>query len=150
MKDYQNGKDSWSLVLQVPVLKSFKNDKVFYDNIFYALVCIYDEEVIGLCSCYENDIFSKMIEVSFVVNKDYQGQGIGTSLLKRVEWDAIHKTSYEYITAKHYKDNIASHKAFLKAGYKEWTIDSVPNGDGRYFYIKNNDASLDFKVKKIK
>jgi len=108
-------KKTWSLDLQ-----NLKNDKEFYDGVVYVMVCVYDKEVIGLCSCYENGIFPKMVEVSFVVKKGYQGQGIGTMLLKRVEWDAKRETSYKLITAKHYKDNIASHKAFLKAGYKEW------------------------------
>ena len=52
--------------------------------------------------------------------------------------------------AKHYKDNIASHKAFLKAGYEEWTVDKIPSGDGSYYWLKNDtNTNLDFKVKKI-
>ena len=144
-------KKTWSLDLQAPGFRTLKNKKEFYDSVIYAIVCVYDGEVIGLCNCYENDIFPKMVEVSFVVKKEYQGQGIGTMLLKRVEWDAIRETSYEFITAKHYKDNIASHKAFLKAGYEEWTIDKIPSedGSGRYFYMKNDNTQLDFKIKKI-
>ena len=124
-------KKTWSLDLQ----HHFKNDKEFYESIIYAMVCVYDKEVIGLCSCYENGIFPKMVEVSFVVKKGYQGQGIGTMLLKRVEWDAKRETSYKLITAKHYKDNIASHKVFLKAGYKE-----LPN---------NYDDNFNWKSKEL-
>ena len=108
---------TWSLDLQ-----NYKNDKEFYESGTYAIVCIYDKEVIGLCSCYRHikNLNQEMIEVSFVVKKDYQSQGIGTTLLKRVEWDMSHTAKkHKYITAKHYKDNIASHKAFLKADYKE-------------------------------
>ena len=53
--------------------------------------------------------------------------------------------------AKHYKDNIASHKAFLKAGYEKWTLDKVPRGDGSYFYRKTmiDDDTFDWKIKEI-
>ena len=79
-----------------------------------------------------------MVEVSFVVKKEYQSQGIGSTLLERAEWDQ--KNYYyniKHITAKHYKDNIASHKAFLKIGYREWRED----------WMEDND--LDWKIKDI-
>ena len=130
---------TWSLDLQ----HHFKNDKEFYEGdcgsgvVIYAIVCVYDEEVIGFCSCYANNVNLEMIEVSFVVKKDYQSQGIGSTLLKRVEWDAKRHYGIKYITAKHYKDNIASHKAFLKIGYREWRED----------WMEDND--LDWKIKDI-
>ena len=147
-------KKTWSLDLQ-----TMKDDKEFYDSVVYVVVCVYDKEVIGLCNChgpvvwervYENDIFPKIIEVSFVVKKDYQSQGIGSTLLKRAEWDAKIE-GINYITAKHYKNNIASHKAFLKAEYKEWTIDKIPIGDGsgKYFHRKEDDGAWDWKIKEI-
>ena len=59
---------------------------------------------------------------------------------------------YEYITAKHYKDNIASHKSFLKAGYEEWII-------GKKYYCHNKSAwfnrnkeeneNMEWKIKQI-
>ena len=110
---------SWSLDLQ----HHFKNDKEYYEGVSknntpYSIVYLDGEEIIGFCGAYTRDVNHKMIEVSFVVKKNYQGRGIGTMLLKRVEVDAK-KLSLNHIVAKHYKDNIASHKAFLKAGYKE-------------------------------
>ena len=134
---------TWSLDLQ-----NLKNDKEFYESGIYAIVCIYDKEMIGLCSYYLNPDLHEMIEVSFVVKKDYQSQGIGSTLLKRIEWDAK-RHPIKYITAKHYKDNIASHKAFLKAGYEEWTLDKVPRGDGSYFYREEDDGAWDWKIKEI-
>ena len=136
---------SWSLDLQ-----NYKNDKKFYESGTYAIICVYNKEVIGLCSAYSH-INLPVIEVSFVVKKDYQSQGIGSSLLKRVEWDGKNRYGTKYITAKHYKDNIASHKAFLKAGYEEWTIDKIPMGDGsgRYFYRKEDDGAWEWKIKEI-
>ena len=122
---------SWSLDLQ-----NYKNYKEFYEKEIdngYGIICIYDEEIIGLCNCYADTPIQK-IEVSFVVKKDYQSQGIGTMLLKRVEYDWKHQNGYKYITAKHYKDNIASHKAFLKAGYEELIYD---------------DDNWDWKIKEI-
>ena len=130
---------SWSLDLQ-----NFKNDKEFYNAAlaapdWAAIVCIYDEEIIGLSNVYEHST-ENLIEVSFVVKKDYQSQGIGSTLLKRIEWGALHHhRPYKHIVAKHFKDNIASHKAFLKAGYKEWD-----EQNNKY----NND--LDWKIKQIK
>ena len=114
----------------------------------YAIVCIYDDKVIGFCGAWAIDLDLKIIEVSFVVKKDYQSQGIGTMLLKKVEWDAVHEPSSSgfyhksYITAKHYKDNIASHKAFLKAGYSvcEDCNEHIPSK-------KDND--VDWKIKEI-
>tara|TARA_Y100000310_G_scaffold234772_1_gene237794 strand:- start:177 stop:647 length:471 start_codon:yes stop_codon:yes gene_type:complete len=122
---------TWSLDLQ----HHYKNDKEFYEDRFnmYAIVCIYDEEILGFGSYYK-DATPPMIEVSFVVKKDYQSQGIGSTLLKRIEYDCKHQNVYKYIRAKHYKDNIASHKAFLKAGYKEW---------------EKEDDTFDWKIKEI-
>ena len=120
-------KKTWSLDLQ-----HYKNDKEFYENTGYAIVYVYDDKVIGFCGAWAIDLDLKIIEVSFVVKKDYQGQGIGTMLLKRRDWDAKIE-GVKYITAKHYKDNIASHKAFLKAGYKE----------------KEDDGAWDWKIKEI-
>ena len=73
---------TWSLDLQ-----TLKNDKEFYEGMSYAIVCVNDKEVIGLCSCYSNRDLRELVEVSFVVKKDYQSQGIGSALLKRLEWD---------------------------------------------------------------
>ena len=137
---------SWSLDLQY-----HKNDKEFYDGEVYAIICVLDGEVIGLCNCYENNTNPEVIEISFVVKKEYQSQGIGSTLLKTTETINDKHKKYKYIIAKHFKDNIASHKAFLKAGYEEWTIDKIPRGDGTYFYKKSimNDDTFDWKIKKI-
>ena len=135
---------SWSLDLQ-----HHKNDKEFYENTGYAIVCIYNDKVIGFCGAWAIDLDLKIIEVSFVVKKDYQGQGIGTMLLKKRDWDAKIE-DVKYITAKHYKDNIASHKAFLKAGYEEWTFDKITREDCAYFYRKEMvDDTFDWKIKEI-
>ena len=136
---------SWSLDLQ-----HYKNDKEFYESMAYAIVCIYGEEIIGLCNAYSM-LLKRAIEISFVVKKEYQSQGIGSTLLKKAEWDIKRNTPYEYITAKHYKDNIASHKAFLKAGYEKWTFDRIQGNNGGYFYRKEMtaDDTFDWKIKEI-
>ena len=122
---------SWSLDLQ-----NHKNDKEFYENknTGYTIICVYGEEIIGLCGCYCDPNLPEMVEVSFVVKKEYQSQGIGTTLLNRLEWDQKKHYGTKYITAKHFKDNIASHKAFLKAGYEELIYD---------------DDTFDWKIKEI-
>ena len=125
---------TWSLDLQ-----SMKDDKEWYDTRIYGIVCVYDEKVIGLLSAYERwDLMDDAIEVSFVVKKDYQGQGIGSTLLKRCEFDTKRLTNYKHILAKHFKDNIGSHKAFLKVGYKEWSSPEWYNeADDMAWKIKN-------------
>ena len=142
---------TWSLDLQ----GHFKTDKEFYEvkKEFVAIVCVDGEKVIGLCDYYEHpgSICEVVVEVSFVVKKEYQGKSIGTKMLLTLE--ALMKDiKYEYITAKHYKDNIASHKAFLKAGYEEWVI-------GKKYYCHNKSAwfnrdkeeneNIEWKIKQI-
>ena len=75
-------------------------------------------------------------EISFVVKKEYQGKGLGTQILMIVEREIkknpnvtqhnkgknLEKLTIEKMIAKHYSDNIASHKAFLKAGWYEAKI----------------------------
>ena len=124
---------TWSLDLQ----HHFKDDKEFYDGMKNrTLICVCDEGMIGLCSYYEHDKNPEMIEVSFVVKKKYQSKGIGTTLLNVAELFVI-DLGYKYITAKHYKDNIASHKAFLKVGYEEWKEDWM------------EDNNLTWKIKEV-
>ena len=91
--------------------------------------------MIGLCSFRYFDYvrLPQVIEVSFIVQKNYQSRGIGSIMLKEVEV-MLSKTPHTHICAKHYKDNIASHKAFLKAGYKGW---------------EREDDNHDWKIKEI-
>ena len=125
-------RETWSLDLQ-----HYKNDKEFYESIIYAVVCVYDGGVIGLCNAYSH-INLPVIEVSFVVKKDYQSRGIGTIMLMEIE-AILSNISHTHICAKHYKDNIASHKAFLKAGYK-----------GASFVDGSNIKNMVWKLKDIK
>ena len=110
-------KKSWSLDLQ-----NSKDEKEFYDSRikfpWQGIVCCSGDDVIGLSTCYNTFEDEDYIEVSFVVKKEFQGNGVGTILLSEMERLAI-KTRKKAIIAKHYRDNIASHKAFLKAGYSE-------------------------------
>ena len=142
---------SWSLDLQ-----HHKNEKEFYNHKkrYYSSIVVVDKEkVIGLCDYYYHTDLPHLIELSFVVKKGYQGIGIGTKMLLTME-TLIENFDYKYSTAKHYKDNIASHKAFLKAGYEKWTVDKIipiRDGSGRYFYRKEmiDDDTFDWKIKEI-
>ena len=126
---------SWSLDLQ-----KFKSSKEMYDkssNIPFVILCLSEDLVVGLVSVnvvvhdnIKNDLefrsfkdknFKNGAIISFVVKTEYQGKNIGTQLLIQME-DVLKQLDFikfEFIFAKHFKDNIASHKAFLKAGYKE-------------------------------
>ena len=44
--------------------------------------------------------------------------------------------TFDFILAKHYKDNIASHKAFLKAGYIELPDDYNDTWDWKIKELK--------------
>ena len=105
---------TWSLDLQM-----HKDEKSFYkykkSGVFIGL---YENNIISLVDAYDF-IHHGWIVISFVVKKEYQGQGIGTKMLVTIE-DEARRRGIIKSCAKHYKDNIASHKAFLKAGYKEW------------------------------
>ena len=126
---------SWSLDLQ-----NFKDSKELYDrssNLPFVIVCMDKKLVVGLVSVnlvgtddierdkefkyFKNKKFKNGTIISFVVKKEHQGKNIGTQLLVQMEnvLRELEFINFEFILAKHYKDNIASHKAFLKVGYKE-------------------------------
>jgi len=142
---------TWSLDLQ-----NNKNEKEFYKEYVLklcGLVCLDDKKIISFCGIRDIQESPNIMEVSFVVKKEYQGNGIGTILLLEIENICKrYKSKCKYITAKHYKDNIASHKAFLKAKYEEWTIEKkLINSHGQSGYRKKetNDTGLDWKIKEI-
>ena len=68
-----------------------------------------------------------LVEISFVVKKEYQRNGLGTKMLIELEKILSKTEHYTQMCGKHFKDNIGSHKAFLKAGYSEavWESDGV-------------------------
>ncbi len=131
-------KKTWSLDLQ-----NLKNEKEFYGyhiDWTSAIVPLDNDKIIGLCNFYQCGQGNPYIEVSFVVKKEYQKQGIGLSMLYVIETIArrfkekFKETPYKYMIGKHFKDNIASHKLFLKAGYKEW---------------EKENENMEWKIKKI-
>tara|TARA_Y100000034_G_scaffold87004_1_gene104292 strand:+ start:11 stop:526 length:516 start_codon:yes stop_codon:yes gene_type:complete len=144
-------RESWSLDLQ-----NFKDSKELYDkssNLPFVIVCIDKKLVVGLVSVtlilnhniqddleyryFKDNNFKSGVIISFVVKKEYQGKSIGTKLLIQME-DVLKQLDFvkvDFIFAKHYKDNIASHKAFLKAGYKE--------------LLNNYDTNFNWKSKEL-
>ena len=100
----------------------------------------------------DNDLLTlnKLFSISFVVKKEYHNKGIGTKMLLTIE-DILKLCAAEYITAKHFKDNIASHKAFLKAGYDKWiaTKDYYLNNGKRIGWGGPKDNTMDWKIKHI-
>ena len=145
-KEFLNSLDeenkTWSLDLQ-----TLKNDKEFYDTFtntkLQPIVCVDGEKVIGLCSFryFDHLKLPQVVEVSFVVKKEYQSQSIGSAMLREVEVMLL-KTPHTHICAKHYKDNIASHKAFLKAGYGKCD-------DCNEHITSEKDNGVDWKIKQI-
>ena len=147
-------KKSWSLDLQ-----TFKDEKAWYDfhiNGASAYFLLYKNEIIGLINGYmitymsEDPLNLKQFEISFVVKNRYQGNGLGTQLLLILERELENKVLYtegnecviKTLVAKHYKDNIASHKAFIKAG---WMNAKVVVDDKHH----DQRGELVFKMKEI-
>ena len=62
--------------------------------------------------------------------------------------DILKLCAAEYIYAKHYKDNIPSHKAFLKAGYKKRIYTKqYPLNNGDSFRLNPNTLlTSSFKI----
>jgi RimJ/RimL family protein N-acetyltransferase len=145
--------DSWSLDLQ-----AFKDDKELYNKTIKvrvgAIISIDTDtdKIVGFCNIYSHLGFLKdtLYDVSFVVKKEYQNRGIGTKMLLTIE-DVLKLCAAEYITAKHFEDNIASHKAFLKAGYEKWIYTkSFYLSNGTKFVLNPKvNKTMDWKIKNI-
>ena len=147
--------DSWSLDLQI-----YKDDKEFYDKtidsrVLSAIIAIDTDtnKIVGLCNVHtENNsiTINKLFGISFVVKKEYHNKGIGTKMLLTME-DVLRLCAAEYIYAVHFKDNIASHKAFLKAGYeKRIYTKQYPLNNSDWFKLDTNiDKTMDWKIKHI-
>ena len=120
--------------------QTFKDEKEWYDSVSkrntHSMFLLYKHKIIGFSNGYTttNDE-GAFYEISFVVKKEYQGKGLGTQILLIVEQairnnpvvvehkadtgEIIGTKNIVEMVAKHYSDNIASHKAFLKAGWYE-------------------------------
>lgn len=59
------------------------------------------------------------VEVSYFIDKDHQGKGIGTKLLKHGV-DACRELGYKTLLAIILEPNIASAKLLQKAGFEQW------------------------------
>ena len=128
---------SWSLDLQ-----DLKDDKEYYNLMSTyttgAIVCLCNGNLIALTATVD---FNEFVEISFVVKKEFQSRGVGTKMLLEME-KIILDNERRVILAKHFKDNIASHKAFLKAGYK---VANIEEPIGHY---KNVDK-YEWKIKEL-
>ncbi len=146
--------DSWSLDLQ-----TLKDDKEFYDKVTQvrasAIISIDTDtnEIVGFCGVHSDNqklLKSVVYDVSFVVKREYHSKGIGTKMLLTIE-DVLRLCAAEYITAKHFEDNIASHKAFLKAGYEKRIHNKryYLNSGKSFIFDPKIDDTMDWKIKHI-
>ena len=72
--------------------------------------------VIGFVSGKSLNNPIEIVEISYVVKKEYQSRGIGTKLLSLIE-NYISERDFDIIVANYFEDNIASDRAFSKAGW---------------------------------
>ena len=152
--------DSWSLDLQ-----TFKDDKEFYDTTIQVRTCAIiaidtdTNKIVGFCGVHHDSLSKskikavkyKVYNISFVVKKEYHNKGIGTKMLLTME-DVLRLCAAEYIYAVHFKDNIASHKAFLKACYeKRIYTKEYDLSNGSYFIATDpkTDNDMEWKIKHI-
>ena len=72
--------------------------------------------VIGFVSGKSLNNSTEIVEISYVVKKEHQGSGIGTHFLSLIE-NYILEKNFNIMTANYFEDNIASDRAFSKAGW---------------------------------
>ena len=72
--------------------------------------------VIGFVSGKSLNYSTELVEISYVVKKEHQGNGIGTHFLSLIE-NYISEKNFNMMTANYFEDNIASDRAFSKAGW---------------------------------
>lgn len=116
---------TWSLDLQ-----NFKNEKEFYDKMTNCILAMSKDKITGLACMYVDSKY-KLAEFSFVVKKEYHSMGIGTKMLAFLETQLREQGFNDYtLTAKHFKNNIASMVVFNKLG---WNID-IQNGQWDFLF----------------
>ena len=148
-------KKTWSFDKQ-----TFKDEKEWYDckDNLNSMFLLYKGKIIGFSNGYVaiKDNGQTHYEISFVVKKEYQGKGLGTQILLIVERNirktpnvvtrdekgvTISRQTIVEMVAKHHIDNIASHKAFLKAGWRKAEI----YADGK----RMDNPTLMWMIKKL-
>ena len=142
--------------------QNYKDEKEWYNWVTekntHSIFLLYKNKIIGFSNGYLNTAVNSetYYEISFVIKKEYQGKGLGTQILLIVEHNirknptmvehnkdkVVGKKTILKMIAKHYSDNIASHKAFLKAG---WYEAELKNEDKKVKDTQN----LVFKIKKL-
>ncbi len=83
----------------------------------------HNDKVVGWLSISDyrhgRGALSYAVEVSYFIDKDHQGKGIGTKLLKH-SVDACRELGYKTLLAIILEPNIASAKLLQKAGFEQW------------------------------
>ena len=89
-----------------------------------AIFAKHDGKVTGFIIGKSLNNSTESVEISYVVKKEYQSQGIGTKLLLLIE-NYISEKNFNIMIANYFEDNIASGKAFLNAGWDR--VDKIGN-----------------------
>ncbi len=83
------------------------------------------KEVIGECGLLQTDQpISKQLELAYLIDEDYWGQGLGTELCTHLIKERFERIETKKLIAGMYKDNVASAKIRIKIGkggrFKIW------------------------------
>ena len=117
--------------------------KAFYDywlgeigtDSFFCKVIISEEHLMGVIALAraQDGVFTIQ---EFVVSPEHRGKGLGTMMLKEFLQHSMDIMGQEITVAKAviYPDNLASQKAFSKAGFVH-TL-THPDGDAMYYQYK--------------
>ncbi|MFZ7113152.1 MAG: GNAT family N-acetyltransferase [Desulfatiglandales bacterium] len=73
------------------------------------------ERIIGLGRYAKEEDHEGMVEAAYIIDEDYQAQGLGTLLQRHLE-DYIRKKGFRGVSAYLFKDNVPMMKIFAKAG----------------------------------
>ena len=93
-----------------PIVELSKNE-------YYKIICLVDDEIVGLGYLWENDNYPNIPSLGIVVRDDYQGKGIGQALTyELIELGQSLRIKAIYLSV-HPDNHVAVH-IYKKLGWK--------------------------------
>jgi ribosomal-protein-alanine N-acetyltransferase len=107
-----------------------------------------DNDFIGVCILKPADSDPKRIELGYVLSPKYWGQGFATELSRALIFYGFADKGLTEICACTHRENIASQKVLLKAGFIRDGSVFWHNADLPFFRIENGQARTSARSKK--